>query len=486
MKTTRRILSLVLCFVMLFSFSYTSLAAESIGKELWDLTFDAESESFKAAVTMFPGKNEKERIIAWYSDSAEGHVELKQGGEASTVKAKAKSIPQGGYRLSATLEELEKGKYSYRCISGEFKSSAHTFTVSDDDTLTALYVSDIHISADDENDKNRLCNSAYNYDRTLDKAYLKSVKNGDALDIVLSGGDQAGEGLFEEYKGLSTPSLTKSVPFAPTVGNHDRKSVNYKHYTALPNEGDFTFRSYIGTDWWTRQGDVLILMLDSCNCSMKEHYNFMKQAIAQNEDAKWIVASIHHDMFGGREAWLEGENKLLRMMWVPFFDEFGIDLVLYGHSHYYSVSNVIYGSKTVSETGHNAKVKDPEGTIYLSSGSINNLAPLVTDEGEVPPIGENAGYTFLEEEIIYNLLEFTDKTLTVKSYTVDSDELFNTLTIEKTSKKGGHSYKNSAWYLKGLAFFAGRIVNIINNYDMYKRYVNDGYEVSLKEGLIGS
>ena len=486
MKKFRQILAFVLCFTMLFSFSFTSAAADSIEKELWDMSFNDESESFKAAVTLFPGKDETERTVAWYSESAEGYVELTHGGKTEKITAEAGATPQGDYRLSATITNLEKGSYTYRCVSGEYKSAPHTFKIDSGDRFTALYVSDIHVSENEEGNETRLCDTAYNYDRTLDRAYMKSVQNGDALDIVVSGGDQTGQGLRREHEGLSLPSLTKTVPFATTVGNHDRKSVNYKYYTALPNEGDFTFRSYIGTDWWTRQGDVLLLMLDSCNCSMKEHYRFMKQATQENADAKWIVAVMHHDMFGGREEWLNSENTLLRMMWVPFFDEFGVDLCLYGHSHYYSVSNVIYGSKTVKETGHNAVVTDAEGTVYLSSGSINNLAPLLTDEGETPPVGENAGYVFLEEEIIYNLLEVDDDTLTVKSYTVDSDELFNTLTLNKTTAKGGHSYKNSAWYLKGLAFFAGTIVNIINNYDMYKRYVNDGYDVSLMQGLIGS
>ena len=40
--------------------------------------------------------------------------------------------------------------------------------------------------------------------------------------------------------------------------------------------------------------------------------------------------------------------------------------------------------------------------------------------------------------------------------------------------------------LKGLTYFVSRIVNIINNYDMYKRYKDQGYDVSLLEGLIGS
>ncbi len=489
MKTMKRTLAVLLAFIMIFSFSCSVSASglDKAGKELWDFSWNTEDKEYKAAVTMFPGENENDRTIAWYSESDEGYVQLTSGKDTQKITATAKATPQGDYRLYAKLTELKDGKYTYKCVSGDYSSSSHTFTVETGTDFTAVYISDIHVSEDEDNvNLDRLRDTAYSFDNTLDKAYLKALENGDVLDLIVSGGDQAGQGLRSEYEGLSSASLTKIVPFALSVGNHDRKSVNYKYYSAFSNEGDFTYRSYIGTDYWVRQGDALFLMLDSCNCAMKEHYDFMAEATEQNEDAKWIIAVMHHDMFGGREPHLDSENKLLRMMWVPFFDEFGVDLCLYGHSHYYSVSNVIYDRETVSETGHNATVTDAEGTIYIASGSVNNLPDLTDSDGNVPPVGENAGFTFLEQDSIYNLLEFTDNTLTVKSYTVESDKLFNTLTLTKTTKQGGHVYKNSAWYLKPVSFFAGTVVNIINNYDMYKRYVNDGYDVSAKQGLIGS
>jgi hypothetical protein len=220
---------------------------------------------------------------------------------------------------------------------------------------------------------------------------------------------------------------------------------------------------------------------------MKEHYNFMKNATEQNADATWIIAVMHHDMFGGRKPSRDSENKMLQLLWTPFFDEFGVDLCLYGHSHFYSVSNVIYGRKTVEETSQNAQLTDPQGTIYIASGSLTRHASTHNDEGETPPVGENVGYTRLEEaETIYNLIDVTEDKLTFKSYSVEGNKEFNRLEITKTSKQGGHSYKNSAWYLKPVAFFVGRIVNIINNIDMYNRYKEQGFEVSLKEGLIGS
>lgn len=480
----KKTLSLLLAILMVMSCFGTASAAD-MTKEQWNNSWSQESAEYLAAVTMFPGTDGSERTVAWYSKSAEGYVELTGVKGTEKIEATAKAAPEGDYRLSAVLSDLAAGDYTYKCVSGDFTSETYDFTVEDYSKFTALYVNDIH-SAYDNGKENNLRDTNFVYNKTLEAAKAKALSQGNTLDLIVSGGDQASEGLRCEYEGLSSPEMMKEYPFAIAVGNHDRKSVGYKYYTAMPNESSvIKFKSYIATDYWFRQGDALFLMLDSCNTSMSGHNLFMKKAVKANPDAKWIIAVMHHDMFGGREDWLYSENALLRLLWTPLFDQYGVDVCLYGHSHYYSVSNVIYDNKTVQGLAGATKTKNPQGTIYLSSGSVNNLAPLLTDEGEIPPIGENVAYTFLEEESIYTMLDFGDNTLTLKSYTVDSDKEIYSLEIEKTSAEGGHKMRNSKPLVK-LLFWVTRIVNIINNIDMYNRYKEQGFDVTLLEGLIGS
>ena len=96
---------------------------------------------------------------------------------------------------------------------------------------------------------------------------------------------------------------------------------------------------------------------------------FIKDAVKANPDAKWKVMMGHHDLYSGRLPHRESENALLRMIWGPLCDEFGIDLMLLGHSHYYTVTNVLYNNKTVQP--YAKEMVDPEGTVYMVSGSIN-------------------------------------------------------------------------------------------------------------------
>lgn len=484
MKKTRSFLCVILTVIMLFELSSVSFGFQG-DKALWDLAWEREPEKIETAVTMFVGSDENDRTIAWYSDADEGYVELKTINGTEKINANVKKTPEGDYRLWVILTDLSAGLYAYKCVSGDFESETYTFTIEENENSTVLYVTDIHITEDA--DGNMLRDTSYLWNQVLNSAVKTAGVEGNTIDAVVSGGDQATEGLRNEYEGLSAPRFMKSLPFAVSVGNHDRKSVGYKYYTANPNEADQTFKSYIANDYWFRQGDALFLMLDSCNVSMKEHYKFMKEATEQNEDAVWIIAVMHHDLFGGRKPSRDSENEMLQLLWTPFFDEFGVDLCLYGHSHYYSVSNVIYGRDTVEKTGHNAQLSDPQGTVYVASGSATRPSSVVDDEGNTPPVGEHIGYTRLEEnETIYNLIEITDDTLILKSYSSEDNEEFNRLTISKESKQGGHNYKNSARFIKRIAFFVGRIVNIVNNADMYDRYKEQGFDVTLWEGLIGS
>ena len=481
MKTMKKTVSLILCAVMLLSCTGTAFAGD-VSKKWKDKWSDYEA-NIAPAVTMFPGSDESERYIAWYSENDSGYVELISQAETLTITAESKALPDGTYRLWAVLTDLAEGEYSYTCHSGEFSSESYSFSVKGTDSFTALYATDIHMALEEGNE-NALVQCSYNYNRVIESAIKNSE---DGIGIIISGGDNASEGLADEYIALSSPDYMKTIPFAAAIGNHDRKSIGYKYYTALPNEAEMTFKSYIGTDYWVRYGDVLFLMFDSCNTSMRGHYKFAKEATKANPDATWVIATMHHDMFGGREDWLYTENKLLRFLWTPLFDEYGIDVCLYGHSHYYSVSDVIYNNKSAQDLEDKIEVTDPAGTVYLSSGSINNFAPLFTDEGTAPPVGENASFTYLDgEDSIYTLLGFDGNALTLKSYVAQTDKEIYSLTINKTDKEGGHTYKNTKWLLKGFTCFVSRIVNVINNYDMYKRYKTQGYDVSLSDGLIGS
>lgn len=481
MKRLTKALSYVMIFAILITGTVFSSNAQSFTQDAWNAYYAASGEIIDAAVMMTPGSNETERYVSWYSDVDSGTVTLLNaiGGKEGTFNATAKATPQGDYRLGAVISGLKAGIYSYYCQSGDFRSAVYTFTVDGNKSFTAMYTTDIHISASDT-DENSIRDKAYNFNSVITAASAKAALQGKTVDLILSAGDQASDGLRTEYAGLCSTPYIKSIPFATTIGNHDRKCVDYRFFTFQPNTAEMRLKSYVGTDYWFVKGDVLFLMMDSNNISMGDHRRFVKEAVEANPDVKWRVAVFHHDLYSARIESRESENAMLRMMWAPIADEFGLDLCLLGHSHYYTISNVMYNNKTVTATENGGKVTNAEGTVYMVSGSINNPR-----NDESVGLSDNIGHAYLTEEKIYNLIDFSEDSIVIKSYTLESDKNIGSLTIEKTTDEGGHTYKTPAkWYyplVEVISFIAG----LFNNIGRYYDNVQLGFEISLFEGIFG-
>ena len=138
-----------------------------------------------------------------------------------------------------------------------------------------------------------------------------------------------------------------------------------------------------------------------------------------------------------------------------------------------SVSNVLCGNKTVAPMTRNGVLTDPNGTVYMVSGSINR--PRNDDEDSLG-LSDNIGYAYLTQEKIYNIIDFTEDSLTVSSYTVESGEKFNSFTINKTSQQGGHT-KAFPNPFNAFVRFVGTVYTMFNNVSVYQKLTDKGYDV---------
>lgn len=450
-----------------------ALAEADVWETLWESEYDN-------GVVLFPGSDNSEMNVSWYSETESEPVVILSDAYSVTQECEeftgyCVQAPDGDYANKVTLTGLEAGKtYSYKCISEGFESKTYYFkTDENENEFSALYMTDIHISFSNEDDTS-IKETARKFNSLLTEAYLMHSPS-----ILLSTGDQASEGMESEYKGLSSAMVLKSIPIATTIGNHDRKGVAYKTFNNVPNEDDPMVSSYVGSDYWFVKGDVLFLVMDSNNASGIDHRSFVKDAIKANPDTKWKVMMAHHDLYSGRIPHRESENQLLRLLWAPIADEFGIDLVLLGHSHYYTVTNVMYNNKAVADYAQT--MTDPEGTIYMVSGSITRPR----DDDEIGLNEEWIGFANVpDQQAIYNVLDFTEDSITVSSYYQGNAEPFNSYSIVKTSKDGGHPDKMTPIY-NPIVRFIGTVYAIFNNIGVYSDLKDNGYEVNFFELLFG-
>ena len=474
---TKRFLSVILAVMLVVTAIVPSFASSA--DLLWQASWEKEYEN---GVILFPGSDNSEMNVSWYSKTESEPKVVVSEGYFLTENAKTftgycvKTDYFDDYSNKVTITGLEAGKtYSYKCYSDGFESALYHFETDENpNEFTALYMTDIHITgvSNEALSQDEVKRSAGIFNDTLNEAYLKHNPS-----ILLSTGDQASYGLENEYKGLASPLVLKSMPIATTIGNHDRKGVDYKTFTNLPNEQkNAMVSSYVGSNYWFTKGDVLFMVMDSNNGSGIDHRNFVKEAVDANPNVKWKIMMAHHDLYSGRIPHRESENQFIRMIWAPIADEFGIDLFLLGHSHYYTVSNVLHNGETVAP--YSSEMKDNEGTVYMVSGSITRPR----DDDEIGLNEEWIGFANTpDDRIIYNVLDFSEETITVSSYYVGENTPFNSYKITKTSNDGGHPEQKLPSIIDAFVRFAGTVYAFFNNIGVYGDLKDFGFDVNFFE-----
>ena len=464
----------ILCIVISVLVVFTATASVSAGS-VWDMYW-LDTEEATRGIILQPGKDETQRNISWYMPESvtECSVEISTDmlmTNPAVYEGSVISDKHGMNVAKVTVTELEAGeKYYYTCISGDERSSVYSFETTEGDRFSALYMSDLHITLDEEAGDTKA--TAYEFANLLTEVTLMHD-----VDIILSAGDQATDGLLCEYQGLTFSPVSRSLTFATAIGNHDRKGIAYKYFTNLPNEDEGLISSPQGGNYYFVKGEVLFLVIDSNNASGTDHRNFINNAVKENPDLKWRVVMMHHDLYGGTLEGRESENQLLRMLLSPIFDEFNIDLVLTGHSHHYSISDVVYNGKSVAEIEDGCVINNAGGTVYMVSASAARPR-----EAESIPYSDliAIGMEHYADKL-YNIIDFSHDSITVTTYERGENEEFVSFTL---TKDDDFEASEINWFRKMFGKFVaaiGTIYAVFNNIGRYSDLTEDGFNVDFFE-----
>ena len=258
------------------------------------------------------------------------------------------------------------------------------------------------------------CGTGNNDARNVRNAYYDYIGAGHT-DMMLFLGDNAyTDGLDSEYQvalfeNMYGEKLKNTVAWA-CLGNHDGHSANSNAQTG-PYYDIFTFpkqgecggtpsgtEAYYSFDY----GNIHFIVLDSYETNRAvggAMYNWCEDDL-QNTDAYWIVAFWHHPPYskGSHDSDAATELKQMRENFLPLFEDYGVDLVLAGHSHSYERSFLLNGhyglstsfnlaTHTVGVTGDGsgqiqnsgAYYKAPTGpengvgAVYITAGSSGKI-----------------------------------------------------------------------------------------------------------------
>ncbi len=491
----KKLLSILLTLMMLFTAmlpvvatettaadeeTTAEVSAEDTAEEAEDeeAVYDAELEAQwnaqdgKMGITVNPGTDDTERRLSWYAsaDAKECSVEISENEDMSDAKVftgEFITTYQGDKSAKVTVTGLEAEKtYYYTCVTDGEKSGVYSIKT-DDDTYSVLYMSDIHVY-DNPEDESSLKKTSFAFADLIDKAKEKSD-----ISLILAGGDMATEGQRVEYEGLSFSSASRNLTFASIMGNHDRHSFDYKYYSNLPNEMYGPMSSYQSGNYYFEKGGALFICIDTNNASAQAHRATVKEAVKKYPDAKWRIVMMHHDLYGGSIPHRETECNLLRILFSPLYDEFNIDLVLMGHSHHYSISDVIYNGESVEAIENGKTVNNAKGTVYFVSTSIGRPE----EEGEEDVVYSDLVAIGMDKltDSYYNILDITPDSLKVTSYYLDTDEEYVSFTLTKDED---YQPEKIGFFRKLGGILAGYISNLYGIYcnsDRYFGLKEDGY-----------
>ena len=286
------------------------------------------------------------------------------------------------------------------------------FTVQPDDEFTVLYVSDAQIGrSGDETLEEVLIRDTCGWNYTVEKMLAEYP---DAA-FAISGGDQfQSSDSITQMKAYLSPEKLRSLPVANTIGNHDDGAALYGDIFNNPNEVSELFADEAGTGYYYCYGDALFITMNSNNNFLFDTAKVLREAVKAYPNTKWRVVTMHHNPYSASLA--DSEYSEERVLFSALYDCYDIDLVLSGHDHLYSRTEVMYGGEKA----------DGEGTVYLqsSSASGSNYDPLPE---------ETASFIISAFDVrvpTYTALTFKDKAITATTYRTDTDEIIDSFEIK--------------------------------------------------------
>ena len=225
------------------------------------------------------------------------------------------------------------------------------------------------------------------------------------------------EWTHEYFTGMN--QLTSRIPMFAVPGNGEGDLYWYKHYHRYPDpEGFYKFRF----------GDAAFFMLDSNQRATEFHkggkqYDWLREQLS-NCDARWKFACHHHATYTGEEndygdtwegATTFGDPAVQKI--VPLYEEFGLDMVMFGHLHLFERSHPV----------RDGKVDFESGTIHLlaggGGGNLEDFSPTPAFFSAKTHRGHH-----------YIMIELANEVMTMRMYDLNGS-IRDSFRIEKAGKR---------------------------------------------------
>lgn len=458
-KFTALILSAIMMFSV-FSMSASAYTAEKLSQEDWNTLYSSLKDD-NTLPMLCVGADETQLGLVWHApkDTAKAEVKLSENADMSDAVLftgridPADNDEQVVCRVDITGIK-ENTDYFYQWYTGNDWSDAYEYQSKSSDSYKMMVIGDIQIGGQTDSAEKQSEDGL-----TWNNVLAEAISKNPDISFLLSPGDNTSTGKGDsEWQTLLMPSLTRNIPLALAIGNHDKKGMKYDYFTHMPNEFYGELFTGLDRDFYFRYGDTLYLVFDATSPSATDHMAMAKKAVEENKDAKWRIAVMHQALFGPAYGSIDPETGiLLNAVFTPIFDTYDVDLVLTGHSHLQGRSHFMFESSVVGKAESGKAYVNPKGIIYLNSNAV-------CDQGYIELPLPHVAYEFVQNDVTtYSTIEFYSDTMRVKTFRGDNSELLDEISIIKTKEhKDNTPLKLFQRLLYKVVEFLGRVYQEID------------------------
>ena len=222
-------------------------------------------------------------------------------------------------------------KYFYQCVSDTASSEIRTFRTQPDSDSGHIRFA---VYGDNRTDIAMHTEVIHALKETVEDVYDEDLE--DYLNVVLNVGDivTSGWSLGQYESEYFTPvsSISESVPFMISIGNHEAEADYFYDYMKYEDvQGDE------GEKYFSFQIESILFISLNSNTQGNTQLNWLENELesAQNNDeVEWVFTFLHHP--GRSEVWPDGNTGWVQNNVIPMLAEYNkAEGLFYGHSHNY-------------------------------------------------------------------------------------------------------------------------------------------------------
>ncbi|MCL2618055.1 MAG: metallophosphoesterase, partial [Defluviitaleaceae bacterium] len=453
-----------------------------------EVTFDAAGGTVLPGIQRMDASSEQNRLLVSENPV---RVEAHHGVGAMGVTTNMQPTRPGFvyYLHQVSVYDLDpETEYMYRVLWDGGQSAPKSFTTGGGDSFRFLIAGDPQIGTGDGLDPTGTAEATVDgreWTSAIDIAHAAYPDAGFVLAVGdqvhssnLPAGASANHVAISQYRHdrMFSPQRLHSLPMMAVVGNHDGWSFDDNnanprlwpmHYN-IPapaavgqvggyNQNVFRHRGqfYTQFDYWVRWGNTFFFVLDAngANAGAERvmsgaRLQFLEDALAQNRDAEWLVATFHHPAFDVYRVSDAPEKTQIINNFLPHFQRLNFDVILTGHAHVYNRTHHMLGAVPQltqdwldadgaihrGEDSTNA-VLDPEGIVHFTFNSASGSGfynVSFMPRSYISAYNQNFRRNF-------SVAEVTPHTFAVRTYQINNDgsrTLVDVYTIVR-SENGG-------------------------------------------------